>query len=226
MIRLIQLELKKCQIKKYIKGAIISNIIILGILLLITYPIKNFNEDIISNYNIIFGMIDSLVRAIFIIFSGVLTSKIIIKEFKNKDIELLFSYPIDGKKLIIAKIFIIVTFAFLCIILSNIFLEISFYFLDKSLDLIPNKLNISIVVNNSLRIFIYALTSSIMTLIPLYLGLIKKSTLVTILTSIILVSIVCSYNNGFSLNSIIEIPISLAILGIVAAYLSIKKIDN
>lgn len=226
MIRLIQLELKKCQIKKYIKGAIISNIIILGILLLITYPIKNFNEDIISNYNIIFGMIDSLVRAIFIIFSGVLTSKIIIKEFKNKDIELLFSYPIDGKKLIIAKIFIIVTFAFLCIILSNIFLEISFYFLDKSLDLIPNKLNISIVTNNSLRIFIYALTSSIMTLIPLYLGLIKKSTLVTILTSIILVSIVCSYNNGFSLNSIIEIPISLAILGIVAAYLSIKKIDN
>lgn len=226
MIRLIQLELKKCQIKKYIKGAIISNIIILGILLLITYPIKNFNEDIISNYNIIFGMIDSLVRAIFIIFSGVLTSKIIIKEFKNKDIELLFSYPIDGKKLIIAKIFIIVTFAFLCIILSNIFLEISFYFLDKSLDLIPNKLNISIVTNNSLRIFIYALTSSIMTLIPLYLGLIKKSTLVTILTSIILVSIVCSYNNGFSLNSIIEVPISLAILGIVAAYLSIKKIDN
>ena len=55
---------------------------------------------------------------------------------------------------------------------------------------------------------------------------IKKSTLVTILASIILVLIVCSYNNGFSLNSIIEVPISLAILGIVAAYLSIKKIDN
>lgn len=226
MITLIQLELKKCQIKKYIKGAIISNIIILGILVLITYPIKNFKEDVISNYNIIFVMIDCLVRATFIIFSSILTSKIIIKGFKNKDVELLFSYPIDRKKLIIAKIFIIVTFAFLCIILSNIFLGISFYFLDKSLDLIPNKLDISIVANNSLRIFIYALTSSIMTLIPLYLGLIKKSTLVTILTSIILVLIVCSYNNGFSLNSIIEVPISLAILGIVAAYLSIKKIDD
>lgn len=55
---------------------------------------------------------------------------------------------------------------------------------------------------------------------------IKKSTLVTILTSIIVVLIVCSYNNGFSLNSIIELPIYLAMLGIVAVYLSIKKIDN
>ncbi|MDU1117532.1 MAG: hypothetical protein E7J99_16825 [Clostridium butyricum] len=46
----------------------------------------------------------------------------------------------------------------------------------------------------------------------------------TIIVSIILMIMFCSYDNGFSLNSIIIIPISFAILGIFAAYLSIRKI--
>ena len=65
-----------------------------------------------------------------------------------------------------------------------------------------------------------------MNLIPLFLGIIKESTWVIIVSSIVLVSIVCSYNNGFSLNSIMAISLSLAALGILSAYLSIKHIEK
>ncbi|MBU3187273.1 hypothetical protein [Clostridium estertheticum] len=218
MIKLIKIELENFNFKKYIKNAIIANIIILGILTLITYPIKDLKTDAISNYTTVFTMIDSLVRATFMIFSSVLISDIVINKLKNKKINI--------KKTISAKIIIIIMFSFLAIILSNIFIEISFYFLDKGFNLVPNKLNLNIITRNILTIFMYAITSSLMNLISLFLGIIKKSTFVTILSSIVLVSIVCSYNNGFSLNSIIAIPLSLAALGILSAYLSVKQIEN
>ncbi|MCB2307264.1 hypothetical protein LGL08_10205 [Clostridium estertheticum] len=218
MIKLIKIELEKFNFKKYIKNAIIANIIILGTLTLITCPIKDLKIDPLSNYTTVFTMIDSLVRATFMIFSSVLISDIVINELKNKKINI--------KKTITAKIIIIIMFTFLTIMLSNVFIEISFYFLDKGFNLIPNKLNLNIITRNTLTIFMYAITSSLMTLISLFLGIIKKSTFVTILSSIVLVSIVCSYNNGFSLNSIIAIPLSLAALGILSAYLSVKQIEN
>ncbi|NNU78038.1 hypothetical protein [Clostridium estertheticum] len=218
MIKLIKIELENFNFKRYIKNAIIANIIILGILTLITYPIKDLKIDPLSNYATVFTIIDSLVRATFMIFSSVLISDIVINKLKNK--------KINTKKTISAKIILIIMFSFLTIILSNIFIEISFYFLDKGFNLIPNKLNLNIITRNILTIFMYAITSSLMNLISLFLGIIKKSTFVTILSSIVLVSIVCSYNNGFALNSIIAIPLSLAALGILSAYLSVKQIEN
>ncbi|WP_050607573.1 hypothetical protein [Clostridium niameyense] len=226
MIKLIKSELKRLNFGKYIKNVIIANIIILGILILITYPMKDLKITPMSNYSIIFAIIDSLVRATFMIFSSVLISNIIIKDLKNKKMNTLFSHPIDIRNIIISKIIIVIMFTFLTIMLSNIFLEISFYFLDKIFNLVPNKLNINMITINTLTLFMYAITSSLMNLISMYLGIIKKSTFVTILSSIVLVSIVCSYNNGFSLNSIIAIPLSLASLGILSGYLSIKHIEN
>ncbi|MBX4271948.1 hypothetical protein [Clostridium estertheticum] len=218
MIKLIKIELENFNFKKYIKNAIIANIIILGILTLITYPIKDLKIDPLSNYTTVFTIIDSLVRATFMIFSSVLISDIVINKLKNKKMNI--------KKTISAKIIIIIVFTFLTIMLSNIFIEISFYFLDKGFNLVPNKLNLNLITRNTLTLFMYAITSSLMNLISLFLGIIKKSTFVTILSSIVLVSIVCSYNNGFSLNSIIAIPLSLAALGILSAYLSVKQIEN
>ncbi|MBP2032890.1 ABC-type transport system involved in multi-copper enzyme maturation permease subunit [Clostridium algifaecis] len=226
MIKLIKIELEKCNLKKYIKNAIIANIIILGGLIFITYPIKYLKIDVITDYSIIFTMIDSLVRATFMIFSSVLISNIIIKELKNRKMITLFSDPIDRKKSITSKIIIVIMFTFLTIVLSNIFLGISFYFLNKVYNLVPTKLNLNIITISTLTILMYAITSSLMNLIPMYFGIIMKSTFVTILSSIVLVSIVCSDNNGFSLNSIIAIPLSLAALGILSAYLSIKHIEN
>lgn len=221
MIKLIQLELKKSKISNYIKGAIIANIIILGILILITYPVKSLTDNVISNYLIMFSMIDTLVRATFMIFSSILISKIIIKDLKNEKAE-----TVDRKNIMISKIIVISIFSFFTIIISNIFLDVSFHIIDNLLNLLSSKLSINIIITNITNIFLYSITSSIMILISVYAATITKSTPITIITSLILISITCSDNNGFSLNSITIIPVSLAILGIVCAYLSIKKIES
>ncbi|MET3207963.1 UNVERIFIED_CONTAM: hypothetical protein ABIC26_000899 [Paenibacillus sp. PvR008] len=46
---------------------------------------------------------DYLVRATFIIFASVLLCRFIVSEFTFKSINILFMYPIDRKKLMVAK---------------------------------------------------------------------------------------------------------------------------
>ncbi|MBV4420425.1 hypothetical protein KM800_14030 [Clostridium tyrobutyricum] len=231
MIESIKIELEKFNFNKYIKSAIAADIIILIFLLCVFFiftsdPIKGLKIDSLSRYSTFFTMIDSIVRAIFMILSSILIWNIIIRELKNGKMDALFSNTIDGRNTIMAKIIIVVMFTFLTIMLSNIFLEVGFYFLNKVFNLVPDKLNLNFITINTLAILMYAITSSIMNLISMYFGIITKSIFVTTLVSIILVCIVCSYNNGFSLNSITIIPLSLAALGILTSFLSIKHMEN
>ena len=66
-------------------------------------------------------MASSIVRATFIIFGAVLIAKLIIDEYKNKTILLMFSYPINRKKIMISKLAITAILTFITVILSNIF---------------------------------------------------------------------------------------------------------
>ena len=65
-----------------------------------------------------------------------------------------------------------------------------------------------------------------MSLIPLFFGMRKYSVPATIISSILIVVLVCSNYNGLSLNDIIVIPISLACIGLFIAYLSIRNIEK
>lgn len=226
MIKLIKLEMKKCKIKGYIKGAVIANLIILAVLVVTNYSSKYEIEPAMENYTMAFSIIDAIVRATFIIFASVLISRLIIDEYKNKTITVLFMYPINRKKLIIAKLIIIVIFTFISIIISNVFLEFSFCFFDKIFHFISDKLTFDTILKNGVTIVIYAFTASCMSLIPLYFGMRKKSVSATITSSIMIIFIVCSNNGEFSLNSIITIPLSLAAIGVLIGYLSIKNIEH
>ncbi|WP_313893038.1 hypothetical protein [Psychrobacillus sp.] len=62
--------------------------------------------------------------------------------------------------------------------------------------------------------------------ITLYFGMKKFSVPTTIISSILIVMVVSSNNGGFSLNDIIVIPISLALIGVSVAYLAIRNIEK
>lgn len=71
-----------------------------------------------------------------------------------------------------------------------------------------------------------ALATSFLSLIPLYFGMRKHSVSATILSSLIVVMLVCQSIDGFSLYSIVAVPIGLALLGIAVAYMSIRHIEH
>lgn len=226
VLKLIKLEMKKVKMWGYIKGAIISNLVIIAVLAVMIFGSINEGDLEFTSFSFTFALVDSLVKATFIIFASVLIARFIIEEYKNNTITLLFMYPINRKKLIIAKLIIIVLFTFISIVLSNIFIDFVLCTINYFYNFIPDKLNAPLIINNFITIGVNALSSTGMALIPLYFGMRKKSVPATIISSILIVSIVGSNNGGYSLSSIVAIPITLSILGVFIAYLSIRNIEH
>ncbi|MGV2644578.1 ABC transporter permease subunit, partial [Clostridium perfringens] len=66
-----------------------------------------------------------LCRAVFIVFASVLLSRFIIEEYKNKTISLLFTYPVERKKLIMAKMLLALALTFGAMLISTLITCIS-----------------------------------------------------------------------------------------------------
>lgn len=227
MFKLIKLEIKKYKLQRYIKNAIIANLIILAFVLFINYSSRLESEIAMKNYTEAFTVIDTFVTVTFIIFASVLISRLVIGEYKNKTITMLFMYPIDRRKLFITKLSIVVIFTFITMIISNLFLGISFYFFDQLAHFIPEKLTIDMITKSSVNIIIHAFTSSFISLISLYFGMRKKSSASTIISASIIASIICSNGNGgFQLNSVVVVSLSLAAIGAIVSYMRIRNIEH
>ncbi|MFJ6210351.1 ABC transporter permease [Lysinibacillus sp. NPDC092081] len=226
MLNLMRLEMKKYHIGSYIKRAIFANFIILGVIFMLIFITKIEGDQDFRTYQRAFGIIDSGVRAVFIIFASVLIAKFIIGEFKFKTITVAFMYPINRKKLIASKLAIVVLFTFSAIILSTIFVTAIFCTVSEGFQLLPDTLTFSFIIQRIPAMIMNAVSASCIALIPLYFGMRKYSVPATIISSIIIVSAVSSNSGNFTLYDIIFIPITLAIIGISVAYLSFRNIEK
>ncbi|GGH34311.1 ABC transporter permease [Paenibacillus segetis] len=226
MLKLMRLEFKKFRFATYIRAALIANLCIFALISLIS--IDSLSENVIefSSFEGIFEILDALVRGTFIIFAGVLLSKLIIDEFKSQSITVLFMYPINRKKLMVAKLLIVICFTFSAIILSSLILTCAIYLLDRFINIIPGKLTLEMVVKYGTSTIANAVAASFMSLIPLYFGMRKHSITTTLVSSVLIVMAVCSNNGGFNLNSIIFVPITLACIGALIAYAAIRRIED
>jgi ABC-type transport system involved in multi-copper enzyme maturation permease subunit len=230
MLKLMLLELKKNKLNWYLKGAIISNLIIMALIWLITYMEKLEGTVVFTNYTEAFMLIGTLVRATFIIFAAVLIGKLVIGEYTNKTISVLFTYPVKRTKLMLAKILIISGITFLTVAISNTFVLTGFLILNNYYQYFQEPISANIIINQIILILVYAVATAGMSLVPLYFGMRKKSISATIVSSILIDLIFNSNfnsnNQAFSLSSIIAIPITMAVVGVLVAYFVIRNIEK
>lgn len=227
MLQLIKLELKKGRLTSYLWGSLIAYIAIAGMMMLIYFVDgANIEEPAFRDYADLLSMIDLLVRATFIVYASVLLSKLIISEFKDKTIALLFAYPVSRKKLIFAKLAMVFVWTFVNVIVANLLIDLIMIGVNRVAGYLSDPLQAELLFNHGLQVLMQAFGAAGMSLLPLVAGLRKKSVPATIVSSIAIVAVVCSNNLGFSLSSIIAVPLSLAALGIIITYLSFRHIDR
>ncbi|MFZ7946180.1 ABC transporter permease [Neobacillus sp. 19] len=226
MRKLISLEIKKFKLFSYLKGVVITNFVIMGFLCLIYFGEKSDGNIAFVSYETAFTDFGSLIRAAFTIFASVLIARLFIEEYKSNSISLMFMYPINRKKIMVAKLLIVACFTFLTIFLSNIFIGTAFYLADAYLHFVPRALTTQLLIDGFISMTLGAIASAGMALIPLYFGMWKKSVPATIISAIIMVSLTSSTNNGVTVFSLIAIPISLAVVGCLIAYFSIRNIEK
>lgn len=226
VFKLMKLEMRKFRIGSYIRAAMIANVVILSLICFISLDSKITEKMPFTSYDMAFSVIDTLIRGTYIVFASVLISRLVINEFRNKSITVLFMYPINRKKLIAAKLLVVVLFTLVADIAANLFVGVGFYVFNLFASVVPEPLSWSVATKSLLAVVMSALATSFLSLIPLNFGMRKHSGAATIVSSLIVVMLVCQNVNGFTLYSILAVPIGLALLGAAVAYMSIRNIEH
>jgi len=156
MLQLIKLEIKKSKLGWYIKGAIIANIVMVAMLFFVSYVSQIEGDVELGNPQGILLMASAMVRGTFIVFAGVLIAKLVIEEYKNKTILLMFSYPINRKKIIASKLVITAILTFITILLSNIFIVGVFFTVNSYILVIPNTITIDELIQEGIKVVPFA----------------------------------------------------------------------
>ncbi|PFK34186.1 hypothetical protein COI93_17550 [Bacillus cereus] len=226
MFHLMKLEMKKCKLGWYVKGAIIANVVMIVLLIFVSFVAQIEGETEIRNVEAILLMASTMVRGTFIIFAGVLISKLIIEEYKNKTILLMFSYPINRKKLIASKLLITAMLTFITIIVSNILLVGVYFTINSYFSMIPNSITTNQLIQEGIKLVPFAIAAAGTSLIPLYFGMRKYSVPTTIVSSILVVTIACQSQPEFALATFLPLQLALAAIGIMIAYYGIRNIEK
>ncbi|WP_112182527.1 MULTISPECIES: ABC transporter permease [Paraliobacillus] len=222
MRSLIKLEMRKMNSGSMILTFLYINAGIIGLFLLFGLD-EEATAEFLTSYESVFMLIEIFIVAAFVIYASVLLSHMIIEEFRDKTISVLFMYPIDRKKLLIAKVLIISMVTFVFVILSNIIVFGSFTLLNSTFHYISGPITQDMLTEKALRTILIAISSAGMSLIPLFFGMRKYSVPATITSSILIIAVIFSSTNNSNLFSFIAIPISLGIVGFLIAYLVINK---
>ncbi|WP_171647267.1 ABC transporter permease [Paenibacillus phytorum] len=226
MLNLIKLEMRRFGIAAYVKSIIIINFLMSAIVLALYYAVPLTGEpNPLASYQDALFIIDRLVRVVFILYAAVLISRLIIGEYKNKTISLLFTYPINRKKIILSKLLIVCTLTFAMILISNVFVTFIFWVADSIVSYIPGSLAMEDLGQQAIKIVVQAVAASGMSLIPLYFGMLKKSVPTTILSSFIVLLITTTSIFRETLGSIILTSALLAAAGPLVSYLSIRNVE-
>ena len=159
-----------------------------------------------------------LVRAVLIVREAVLISAFVIEEYRNKTIGLLFAYPISRTKLIIAKLFLICGIMFLPYVLSNIFQYISIFLAKKCFDFV------TFSFGNILVQTVTTISFVLLGFFPLYVGIIKKSTIATVVSSIVIVAI--ASNSQGSNTGLMSMPVVAIIFGMIGVIFSVVPVPS
>ncbi|MBO1580790.1 ABC transporter permease [Bacillus sp. XF8] len=221
MLNLMRLELMKFKLWPTIRGALIA-IFIVSIFI----PVIIFDGEL-DSYDSAFQFIDHFSRGVFMIFAASLIAKFIIQEFQNKTMTVMFMYPINRKRMMAAKMLIIILFTLCAIIISEIIMFSFVYVLNLYHPVIMEPLTVAILTQNAAELFVNALASTGISLIPLYFGMKKYSVRTTFVSAIIITCLFASSLNGeISLFSFIVIPIMIACVGLFIAYMAIRKIEQ
>lgn len=230
MLKLVRLEWKKNNIGKYIKGVIIMAALLgLFVFALAFLGIANDPDgtlDAAPGTDVISAPIELFTSMAFLIYTSVMLASFIVSAYKNKTMNLMFSYPIKRQKILASQMIAVWTFNFVALILTKLAIYMCVFFGAKFMQS-------SFVVDfsiGSLSFYIQLILKSVvivsMSFIALFVGMALKSSKATIVTSFLLIFLTQANIGDFTMAGNAVFPIILAAISLLFAALSIVNVES
>ena len=222
MLKLIRLEWKKNNIGKYIRNAVILAIILCTFLFALAYlGIANDPDtgmpDAAPGNEMISSSIELFTGMAFLVFTGVMLASFIVTAYKNKTMNLMFSYPIRRQKILVSQMLAVWIFNFIALILTKLLIYgcvlIGSLFMKSAFLLDFNMASASFYVKSIVIVS--------MSFIALFIGLAMKSSKATIISSFFLIFLTQANIGDFTLKDNLVFPVILTGISVVFAVLSV-----
>ena len=226
MLKLIKLEWKKNNIGKYIRNAVILAIILCTFLFALAYlgiandPDTGVPDTALGN-EMISSSIELFTGMSFLVFTGVMLASFIVTAYKNKTMNLMFSYPIRRQKILVSQMLAVWIFNLIALILTKLLVYgcvlVGSLFMKSAFLLDFNMASASFYV----QLILKSIVIVSMSFIALFIGLAMKSSKATIISSFLLIFLTQANIGDFTLKDNLAFPVILTGISVVFAVLSV-----
>lgn len=187
MAHLIRLELKKFGVAKnviFMVVAILFSMLFITISLWDSMADPEQAKDTFESTYLVIGLLMSFV---FLVYSSILTARLVIEEYNQRTITIMFSYPLNRMELIAAKMAIIMVYTAVSMIIGYICCSGYIVFVDQFFDALEGTFQISMLQTWIPMAITTVLVCMVLSLWPFIIGMIRKSVPAAIVTSLIVI---------------------------------------
>lgn len=230
MLKLIKLEWKKNKIGKYIRNALImAAVLCLFVFALAFLGIAEDPDgtlDAAEGMNGISAPIELFSGMSFLVFTSVMLASFIVSAYKNKTMNLMFSYPIKRQKILASQMIAVWLFDLVALVITKLLLYACVYIGGK-------RMRSSFIIDfdmGDLSFYVQLLIKSVVivsvSFIALFVGMKMRSSKAAIVASFILVLLTQANIGDFSLAGNLVFPVILTVVSLVFAVLSVVKVET
>ena len=183
MEHLMRLELKKVHFKNYI----LLSVMAIAAAMFFVFVSLHDTSTLMKTYEDTFRTLEMLFASEFIVFFAVLNGALVISEYNNKTILLMFTYPVDKKKVIAAKLLVNTSFIAVSMLVGYAAGGLFIVWFDRKSDLLSGEFSTALLTGADgwiLRAFVTTVVFCCLGLWTFAAGMVKKSVTVTIVSAI------------------------------------------
>ena len=149
------------------------------------------DAELFSQYPFLMGITCLVCMAIFSILSAVMASRFVVEEYSGKRAILLLSYPISRKKVLSAKLMLVLLYTVGAMLLCGAVIQTVFFLTELLFPICSDHLTIKVILQSLGFLLCCSVLAGLLGVVSLWFGFRKKSVSVTIVASVILVTLVC-----------------------------------
>ncbi|MDE6700119.1 MAG: ABC transporter permease [Acetatifactor sp.] len=225
MLKLIRLEWKKNNIIKYVRNAFVMAVILLIFILAVAGELEADETKLAYGNSMLKAGVELFTNMCAIVFTSTMLASFIVSAYKNKTMNLMFSYPISRKKILLSQMLAVWIFNFAALVLTKVLLY-SILVMTKEYMLITAAnialgsamFYIEILVNSAVMVSI--------SFIGLPIGLRMKSSKATIIAGVIIVCFTQGNIGEYTLLDNMPFHITLLIISAVSVFLTLYKLET
>lgn len=224
MFKLIRLEWKKNRIGKYIRNAFILTAVLLLMLLSVAGELESHAVTYAYGGSMLKAGVEMFTNLSFIIFSSVMLAAFIVSAYKDKTINLMFSYPISRKMILGSQMAAVWIFNFISLVLSKVAIYAVLvavrrftYISAESIAMGSGMFYVEILVDSAVMISI--------SFAALPVGMFLKSSKAAIIAGVVIVCLTQGNIGSFTLFGNMPFYMILMALSAVSVFLTLYRVE-